>query len=163
MSGFKIDVKSAPWWSMGQVQYEVVSPDGRCVYHTTDFGLSLLVRDVWESLPAWDSLLKEKVKMTDEQKDAIVKAAQEWDKVMRDCLSWGERANRHGMEQANLAAAVRAAEQPRWSAGLPASPTTSIYLRTSSSNCAVGWISDYGLADRIARLLNEDDAKGGSK
>jgi hypothetical protein len=58
-----------------------------------------------------------------------------------------------------LESAVLSAEQPAWSAGPPSSPTTSIYLRTASSHCAVGWMSDWGLASRIARLLNEDDAK----
>jgi hypothetical protein len=58
-----------------------------------------------------------------------------------------------------LESAVRAAQQPAWSVGPPSSPTTSIYLRTASSHCAVGWMSDWGLADRIARLLNEDYSK----
>jgi hypothetical protein len=101
--------------------------------------------------------------MTDEQKDAIVKAAQEWEKVMRDCLSWGERANRHGMEQANLAAAVRAAEQ-RWTVTqtgtgnlvqLRYESVIMVDLPDSHANSA--------FLARIARLLNEDDAKGGAK
>jgi hypothetical protein len=98
--------------------------------------------------------------MTDAQKDAIVKAAQEWEKVMRDCLSWGERANRHGMEQANLAAAVRAAEQ-RWTVK-HSYPSGKPILCHDGVEQRLDRLDEDALSD-LARLLNEDDAKGGAK
>jgi hypothetical protein len=154
MSGFKIDVKSAPWWSMGQVQYEVVSPDGRCVYRTPDFGLSLRVRDVWESIQGWTSLLKEKVEMTDEQKDAIVNAAREF--VEHPGIRPGFIDNFE-----NLFTAVRAAEQ-QWTVGEGSHSAT---LNEGGTERAITRFpsSNDKLFHRIARLLNEDDAKGGNK
>jgi hypothetical protein len=99
--------------------------------------------------------MKEEPKMTDAQKDAIVKTAIESARVHNESFpGWTP-------EYKALLDAVRAAEQPAWSAGPPASPTTAIWLRTPSSHNAVGHVNDYGLAARIARLLNEDDAKGG--
>jgi hypothetical protein len=95
--------------------------------------------------------------MTDEQKDAIVKAAQELEKHWR---GYGVPASD---SMGELLSAVRAAEQPRWHAGVPSLPETGLWLRTPYSHSAVGHVADWELADRIARLLNEDDAKGGSK
>jgi hypothetical protein len=154
MSGFKIDIKSAPWWSIGQIQYEVISPDGICVYRTPDFGLSLRVREVWESIPGWASLLKEKVEMTDAQKDAIVKAAQEYDRVH------GERGCPLKEGKA-ISAAVRAAEQ-RWTVTQTGTGHL-VQLRYESVimvDLPDSHVNSAFLA-RIARLLNEDDAKGG--
>jgi hypothetical protein len=95
--------------------------------------------------------------MTDEQKDAIVKAA-------KACVEGysGERQSARGAVGLfdELVSAVRAAEQPRWHAGVPSLPETGLWLRTPYSHSAVGHVADWELADRIARLLNEDDANG---
>jgi hypothetical protein len=159
MSGFKIDVKSAPWWSMGQVQYEVVSPDGRCVYRTPDFGLSLRVRDVWESIQGWTSLLKEKVEMTDEQKDAIVNAAQRYAKKNGLVLEL-MTTNPEGYA---IVDAVRSAER-RWTwelvgkEGLVRHDGAFVFSVRSDSGEVFGVMPE--MCRKLARLLNEDDANG---
>lgn len=95
--------------------------------------------------------------MTEAQKDAIVAAAKEW------VREFGRHRWDDESEHARLIAAVRAAEQ-RWT----------VEAETVGRNAGMWAVvrdgREFGCyalersdADRIARLLNEDDARGGGK
>jgi hypothetical protein len=94
--------------------------------------------------------------MTDAQKDAIVKAAQELVEGWRDY-----RAVIGGWRQSeNLVSAVRAAEQPRWTVNMETFGTNvgrwGVIHDGREFWC---YAADHDKASRIARLLNEDYSK----
>jgi len=88
--------------------------------------------------------------MTDEQKDAIVKAAKEF-VDSRPSFSGNEAC----MAYNELCAAFSADKQPRWTV---ASRDICYELSPFKGGCLVRcW--ERSLADRITRLLNEDEKK----
>jgi hypothetical protein len=89
--------------------------------------------------------------MTDEQKDAIVKAAVAVEKQVRE--------GRYDTEFHTLLLAVRAAEQPRWTVN---DDIACFGLQRDGKYAGVAGDSSvvvHLLLSRIAQLLNEDDAK----
>jgi len=87
--------------------------------------------------------------MTDAQKDAIVKAAQNLERTWR---GFGIPSSD---SMALFLAAVRAAEQPRWTVH-NVTPAMLCYDHVEQRLDRL----DFTSLSRIARLLNEDDAKG---
>jgi len=95
--------------------------------------------------------------MTDDQKDAIVKAAQELEKHWR---GYGIPASDSLGE---LLYAVRAAEQPRWTwevvgkEGLVRHDGAFVFSVRSDSGEVFGVMPE--MCRKLCRLLNEDDAR----
>jgi hypothetical protein len=95
--------------------------------------------------------------MTEDQKDVIVKAAQALEEAWRPIPKYPDRPLT-ALETV-LVAAVRAAEQ-RW-AHSSMGRHAFLYRDGQIALQVDVWMVD--LLPRIARLLNEDDAKGGGK
>ena len=93
--------------------------------------------------------------MTEEQKDAIVKAAKEM------VGFWTGNDIMYMKCPQNLIDAVRAAEQPRWTVTEDFGRTRDLWDGTRCVCCALIGTPLYDSLPRIARLLNEDDARGG--
>lgn len=103
--------------------------------------------------------------MTPEQKDAIVKAAQAVVETWGRADKWTPPLHQTANEEA-LVAAVRAAERPAWRFE-DFSGTNPVLMHGEIGCFSIRYMSAPavrtmdGLMHRIARLLNEDDAKGG--
>jgi len=100
--------------------------------------------------------------MTDGQKDAIVKAAQAVISIWDRADKWTPPLHQTASEE-SLVAAVRAAEQPRWTwevvgkEGLVRHDGAFVFSVRSDSGEVFGVMPE--MCRKLCRLLNEDDAR----